>query len=449
MLTFKPDLCVKMQITNREMRYVTLNVSRKEIMPSVMLTCINTDKFKTGSLSINLLTRLSRETAPVTALVPKVLRRGTENYPDIGSISSALYELYGMRVTEAVYKLGEIQSVGLSASFIDEAYVPGGGGLLEKAVSMLGEMLLKPVTQDGLLLPEYVESEREKLLEAIRGRINEKRSYSILRMLELMCCYEDYAVPTYGFEAEAEEITAESLTERYHELLSASPIEIIYCGSTKPELVENALMSALSNLPRGEIDDDIGTDIRMNSVEEEKRVFTEEMDVAQGKLAVGFRLGDCMDEPDEAAVRVFNAIYGGCLTSKLFMNVRERLSLAYFASSAADMNKGIMYVSSGIEFDKYDAALNEIFAQLDAVKKGEVSDYELSSAKKTVATDLRMIEDSQLSLELYWLTQLLRGSDLSPSELADEVEEVTLDEVLEVANSVECDAVYFLRGEDV
>ena len=423
-----------------------MNSSTELIMQGVVLTCLQTEKFKTGCLSINLLTPLSRETASKNALIPMVLCRGTATLPDMAAISSRLDSLYGARLKPVVRKKGEIQVIGLYADFADDAFIPEKSSILEHISELMGEMLLMPKTRGGLFIKEYVESEREKLLELIRGRINDKRAYSMQRLFELMCAMEDYATDKLGSESEAESITANELTRHYHEILSVSPIEVFYCGSAEPKRVKAAVKAALASLPRSEEEADLGTDIRMNSLEEAPRYFEDEMQVTQGKLAIGFRLGECMDEPNSAAIRVFNAVFGGSVTSKLFMNVREKLSLCYFASSLIDLHKGILAVSSGIEFDKYDAALSEIFSQLEAVKKGEISDYELSAAKSFVASDYRTIEDSPGALEDFYLNQVLIGPECSPSELAALAEEITAQEVVKIAKGVECDAIYFLRG---
>ena len=208
------------------------------------------------------------------------------------------------------------------------------------------------------------------------------------------------------------------------------------------------IRSAMLLLPRGDIDLELGTDVRMNAVEAEPRVFTEEMDVTQGVLAMGYRLGSCMLDPDEAAIRVFNAVFGGCATSKLFTNVRERLSLCYYASSSADLLKGILTVSSGIDFDKYEPARNEIDAQLDAMRAGDITEAELSAAKKAVANSLRQIPDSPAALEDFYLRQVIRGTDASPDDMAALAEDVTAESVAEIARGVEADAVFFLKGED-
>lgn len=419
---------------------------RCELIPGVWLTALRSDKFKTGCLSINLLTQLNRETAALNAVLPFVLRRGTRYHPDMETIAAELDLLYGTGIEPIVRKIGEIQCIGFYASFPDEKYLPQGSDVFEKAANFACELLLAPSTRGGLLIPAYVESEKEKLLDLIRSRVNDKRSYAKLRLIEQMCCYEDYAVSRFGTEDVAEGIYYQKLTKYYHSLISTSPVEIFYCGSMDGTKVGGILSDALSGMTRGEINYDIGTDIRMNAVEDTVRSFTDEMAVTQGKLVLGFRLGECMEEPDIAAIYVFNAVYGSGVTSKLFMNVREKLSLCYYASSAVDTHKGVMLVSSGVDFDKADAAKAEILAQLDAVEKGEITDAELDAAKRSVASDLRACLDSQGELEGFYLANTLDGLEFSPDELAELVNEVERDDVIAIANSVVLDAEYFLQG---
>ena len=419
---------------------------RTELIPGVWLTALRSDKFKTGCLSINLLTQLKRETAAFNAVLPFVLRRGTRFHPDMQTIAAELDSLYGTGVEPIVRKIGEIQCIGFYASFPDRKYLPAGSEVFEKTANLSCEMLLAPNTRGGLFLPAYVESEKEKLLELIRSRVNEKRSYAHFRLLEQMCCYEDYAVSRFGTEDTAESIYYQKLTKYYHSLISASPVEIFYCGSMEASKVANILSDALSGMTRGEINYDIGTDIRMNAVEDKVRSFVDEMSVTQGKLVMGFRLGECMEEPDLAAIYVFNAVYGSGVTSKLFMNVREKLSLCYYASSLVDTHKGIMLVSSGVDFDKVEEAKSEILAQLEAVKSGDISDEELEAARRSVASDLLACLDSQGELEGFYLANTIDGLEFSPDELAALVCDVSREDVIKIASSVVLDAEYFLRG---
>ena len=425
-----------------------MEIMRTEIAPGVALNCLRSDKFKTACVSVSLLCQLQRETASINALVPYVLRRGTSRYGDMEALSKKLNELYGTAIEPVVRRIGEIQCVGFYGSFPESEFLPGGEDLLGEVAALMGELLLSPNTRGGLLLPAYVDSEKEKLIDTIRSRVNDKRSYATIRCMEEMCCFEDFAVGRLGTEADCESINYKKLSRRYKELLQQCPIEIIYCGRAPEKAVRRAFRDAFATLPRGEIDYDIGTDVRMNAVEDQPRFVEEEMDVTQGKLVMGFRLGEIMEEPDIAAIYVFNSVFGGSSSSKLFMNVRERLQLCYYASSGVNIPKGLLLVSSGIEFDKLDETKSEIFAQLEEMKKGNITQAELATAKAGVASDLRSAMDSQGALEGFYLSQILSGLDYGPLELAELVADVRLEDVVEIANSVECDLIYFMTGLD-
>ena len=424
-----------------------MELTRSEILPGVWLSHLRSDKFKTACLSLTLLTQLKRDTAAMNALIPYVLRRGTTRSPDMEAISARLETLYGTAIEPVVRRIGEIQCLGFYASIPEEDYLPGGKGVLQKATQLLGELLLSPATRGGLFLPRYVDSEREKMLETIRSRVNDKRGYALFRCIEEMCCYEDFAVSRLGGESECEAIHYTKLSKHYKNLLQSSPIEIFYCGRCEEKQLISYLRDALMTLPRGELDYEIGTDVRMNALEDRPRCVEETMAVGQGKLVMGFRLGESMEEPDVAALYVFNACFGGGTTSKLFANVREKLQLCYYAGSLVDTHKGILLVSSGIDFDKFEAVRDEVLAQLAAMAKGEITDEELESARKGVASELRAMQDSQGELEGFYLTQALDGLEYGPLELAELVEDVTREQVTRIAANVECDMIYFLKGD--
>ncbi len=426
-----------------------LTRSRRELLPGVFLTCLQTEKFKTGLLSLHLLTPLDRETAAQNALIPSVLRRGTVRYPDMGALGARLDELYGARLEPSVRKLGEIQAVGFVTDFVE---VPG-QDVLEDMAALLGEALLSPNTRGGLLLPRYVESEREKLLEDIRARVNDRAEYARQRLIELMCPGEAYAVDGLGDEDAAGDIGYVALTRHYKALLAASPIEIFYCGAADADRVAAAMKDALAMLPRGELNFDIGTDIRMNTVEDTARVFTEEMDVGQGKLVLGYRLGDAMEDPDMAALQVMNYILGdpagaSYVSSKLFLHVRERQSLCYYVDSELDLMKGLMIVASGIDPADHEKTMAEIGRQVQAVKDGDFTDGELRTARAGLSARMLSLTDDPARLEKFWLGQNVLGLDYGPEELAALALDVTREDVIRAAAGIECDGVYFLRGAE-
>ena len=226
---------------------------RYEMMPGVFLNYIHATKFKTGTLSVQLITPLDEATAAQGALLPAVLRRGTMRYRDMRALSTALDLLYGASVAYTVRKKGENQCLGFVASFIDEAFAPAGERLLEPMCDLLGELLLNPVTKGGRFLSEYVESEKVNLIDAIRGVINDKRDYADMRLLQEMCAEERYGTEKLGTEERVKKITNQTLYPFYRKLLATAHIELFYCGSADPDRVEGALRRAFAALPREEI----------------------------------------------------------------------------------------------------------------------------------------------------------------------------------------------------
>ena len=424
-----------------------MDYARSEIMSGVPLPHVRTDKFKSACLSVSLLTQLRRETASMNALLPQVLRRGTARYGDMEAISRRLDELYGAAIEPVVRRIGEIQSVGFFASIPEEDFLPKGAETLRGVCELMGQLLVAPNTRGGLLLPQYVDSERDKLLEAIRARLNDKIGWSVSRCVEEMCCGEDYAVDRLGDEESADAIRYQKLTKQYRALLQSSPIEIFYCGRADKKRVESLLRDALATLPRGEIDYDIGTDVRLNAIESEPRRYDEQINVAQTKLVIGWRLGEAMEDPDPAALRVFASLFGGSTASKLFVNVREKLSLCYFASAICDTHKGVLLAYAGTEGERAEEAKNEILAQLAAIAKGEITPEELTAAKADVKSSLRAALDSQGELEGFTLSAVVDGAEYSPEELGELVDDITAEQLAAIAKGCECDMIYTLSGD--
>jgi predicted Zn-dependent peptidase len=378
--------------------------------------------------------------------MPRVLRRGCAELPDMERITEALDELYGARVEPIVRKKGELHCLGLYSDFPDDRFVPGGESVLEKTVGLLGGILLSPDVHDSLLRPDYVESEKTNLVDDIRASINDKRGYSIDRLLEEMCAGEAYGVGKLGTEDEALAITPESLTALYRSLIAGSQVEVFYCGSAETQRIEAALHAALQGLQERADAAAPKTDVVLHPAKDAPRRFTETLDVSQGKLSVGFRLGKAMVNPDYPALMVFNALYGGSITSKLFLNVRERLSLCYYASSMIDKHKGIMIVASGVDFAKFETALDEILLQLENVKNGDISDWEMTSAKRAVITAIKSTMDRPSGLEELYFDSLISSVPYDPDELCSKVEAITQGQVTQAAKDIKPDLVYFLNS---
>lgn len=416
--------------------------NRREIMQDVFLTYLPAQHFKTSRLTLNLVTGLDRASASANALLPAVLRRGTVRCPDMESLSAALDTLYGANIDYTVRKKGERQCVGFAAGFIDDGFTPHGERLLEPVAQQLGELLLEPVTRDGCFLSEYVDSEKANLIDAIRALKNDKRDWADIRLMQEMCAGEPYSVLRLGDEETAGAITADALYRHGQELMASSRVELIYCGGAEERRVEDAVLSALAKLPRGS--QTPLPPVRRAAAPETPRCIIETMDVTQGKLAMGYR---CTSD-DYPAMVLANLIFGGTSNSKLFLNVREKHSLCYYASSSYARSKGILTVSSGVEVTDFERAEEEIGRQLHAVQQGDWEDWEQEGALQAIRTSLLSLTDSQGALENFYLGQIASGATETPEELASSLQQVTKERIVAAARTVTPDTVYFLRGKE-
>ena len=422
--------------------------SCKSLADGVELAVCRTEQFKTGLLSVTLAVPLAEQTATVNALAPEVLCRGSRRYPDMEQLSAATDRLYGAALGPSVRQRGESQCVSLLCSFIDDRYTLDGTALLEPAAELMGEVLLDPATQDGLFRQDYVESEGVNLADDIRARINDKRGWSIFRLTQEMCAGEAYALDKLGDAEQAAAMTPRRLWDGYQDLLRGARVIVCYGGSADPQRVEEAVERHFGPLLRGR-------EVRLPCQVVERpagpvRRVTDRLDVTQGKLAMGFRTGGVtMGTPLYPALLVCNALYGGTSHSKLFEHVREKMSLCYFASSMLDGVKGILAVSSGVEFSDFDRAEQAILDQLEAVRRGDFTREELDAALRSVVNSLVSRRDSQGQMEDDWVTRLLspRGG-LDGELLARAVEQVTGDDVAQVARLIQLDTVYRLTGKE-
>ena len=419
-----------------------MEITRTKLAEGVYLTFHPAQKFKTSLLSAQFVTPLRWETASACALLPAVLRRGTVSCPDMGALSARLDRLYGARIDCTVRKKGENQCVGFAASLIDDRYAPGGERLLEPVAALLGELLCDPVTERGRFVPAYFESEKANLIDAIRSILNDKREYADDRLLREMCAGEPYGIPRLGDDKSAERVQPQRLYSLYRRLIGSARLELFYSGSAARERVEQALQAAFAALPREDVQDVAPAAVHVPR----KAAYSvsEELDVTQGKLGMGFACGS----GDHTALLVGNTLFGGSSNSKLFLNVREKLSLCYYASSVYHRQKGIITVSSGIEFKNYQRAYDEICTQLRSVQEGCLEDWELEGARSTLLNAYASMGDSQGKLENFFLGQAATGNRETPEDLASAVREVTPERIFNAMKTVSLDTVYFLRGKE-
>lgn len=420
------------------------NSLRKTVAPGVRLTILPTDKFKTSVMSACLLLPLGGAHAAEQAALARVLRRGTAQYPDMQSLGGALDALYGARVEPSIRKRGETLAIGFISDVIDETYAVNGAGLTARAAEMLISFWKQPFLMGDVFSPDYVAGERENLADHIEALKNDTRVYAMRRLYELMCGDEAFGKSEYGTVEGARAISPQTVYNVYADALENACVELFYCGAMAPATVEEAFAQAWGTRPEGVFRAPSTRVIARPAAA--PRTVVEEMDVRQGKLSLGFRTGITGADQAYPALMLFNTAFGGSTSSKLFLNVRERLSLCYYASSSLEKHKGVLAVASGIENESYEAARQEILRQLTGIQQGGLSDDEVESARRTVLNALQAMQDGSAQLEDFWMGQSVAGLEWSPDDLAARIRAVTRDEVIAAASQVRLDTVYFLKG---
>ena len=415
---------------------------RTEILPGVYLTAVQSDKFKTGCFSLNLLRPMKKEEAAANALIPSVLLRGSETCPDIASISAKLDELYGASVGTLVRKKGEVQLVGFYCDYVQDEYVDE--PVFAPVMAFLAELLLHPRLENGAFPEAVVDSEKLNLENAMLSRINDKRTYAASQLIRTMCAGQPYGIPRIGDPDDLTEITAKSLYAHYRNLLATSRVELFYMGSLSPEAVAKVLQTVLADLPRAEAFVPVGTTPAPAARPLQEK--TERLDVTQGKLSLGFFTDITAKDPRYPALVLAATVFGGGATSKLFTNVREKMSLCYYASASFEKFKGVLSVSSGVEFSKLETAKTEILRQMEACKAGDITDDELESARGYLVSDLKIAMDSPGRLDDYYMGQILLEQDGTMQDLASAIARVTKQEAAEAIQALRLDTIYALEG---
>ncbi|MFS0863900.1 EF-P 5-aminopentanol modification-associated protein YfmF [Fredinandcohnia sp. 179-A 10B2 NHS] len=409
------------------------------------LHTIKTDKYKTNTIVFKMKAPLDEGYVTQRALLPYVLQSETKSYPSSTSLRTYLDELYGASLHVDLAKKGEYHIITFSLEIANELFLKDHTPLLDKAISLLGEMILSPNLENGGFKSTVVDKEKRSIKQRIQAVYDDKMRYSNLRLVEEMCKSEPYHLHVNGRIDDIEAITPNSLYEYYQKAISEDEIDLYIIGNIDPESVKQSVSDIFTFQERNKVQ---AEQTNGKKVTQENEVI-EKQDVKQGKLNIGFRTNTTYSDPDYDALQVFNGIFGGFSHSKLFINVREKESLAYYAASRVESHKGLLMVMSGIEFKNYQKAVTIIKDQMKAMVDGDFTDETLSQTKAVIKNQLLETIDTSRGIAevLYHNVVSTKGRKLE--EWITGIDEVTKEQVVEVGKKIELDTIYFLTGLEV
>ncbi|KNB73036.1 EF-P 5-aminopentanol modification-associated protein YfmF [Brevibacillus reuszeri] len=403
-----------------------------------------TAKFKTTTIVTMIEQALSEENVTKTALLAMVMKRATARFPETKRLRAHLDYLYGAIFDVDVMKKGERQILQIYMEVPNEKYLSKDATLLEAAIQFVGDMLTRPLVENGAFLEKYMNQEKETLRKRMESLIDDKMKYANQRVTEEMCKDEPFSLLVQGRVDDLPGITGEDLYSYYKEIMTNNPINMFVVGDVEQQNVSEIIRSQVP-LERSDV-----KGFQVN--QEQKQITTERevidrLDVGQAKLNIGCRTQITYKDDDYPALLLYNGILGGFPHSKLFVNVREKESLAYYAVSRLESHKGIMMIMSGIDVNKYQRAVEIIKQQLELMEKGTISDEELGLTRATLSNQFRELLDSARGMIDFTYNGVISGRKRQLDELLKAISSVTLDEIKQVADKVKIDTIYLLRDK--
>lgn len=418
------------------------NIKTINLGKGINLTLIPEEKFKTNLVSIYIQRLLDKDEVTKNALLPAIIKSGSERYPSAREMTAHQDDLYGVSIGADASKRGETQVITFKIISTDEKYLDE--KIFKSVVEFLDEVVNHPLVIDGGFKDEYVEIEKQSLRHRIESVINDKGRYAIERAREEMFKNERYGISDLGYLEDIDKITAKDLYKHYQQIMKNSPIDIVVEGNFDEEEIVNIISNGF-NFDREEIIEIPRAEF--NKKVEEVKVIEEDMDITQGKLVMGYRCNvDYKDEYRYYSLLVGSNVLGGGPHSKLFMNVREKESLCYYIYSSIEKYKTSMFISSGIESVNYDKTVKLIKEQLEYLKEGKISEEELLNSKSALISSLKTIKDSIGGASDFYFSQSMGQTNTSVERIIEIIEKITIEDIVGAVKDIELDTIYFLSN---
>lgn len=402
-----------------------------------------TKKFKTVQIVLKFRAPLDEETITKRALLPYVLRKGTKKYPTEKELQTALDQLYGAVFSIDGAKKGNDHILSVRLEIANEKYIPQASHLLTNGMKILNEIIFNPlVVEDGFDEKTFIR-EKKTLSNRIEAIIDDKMAYANLRLIDEMCADESYRLRVHGDEQQLKALDHFELYTYYKKMIELDQCDLYIVGDVQSDTVTDQIKNIFPSLPSSQ-HPKIKEKEELQKVEEKEII--DKQDIQQAKLHIGYRTHCTYKDEEYFALQVFNGLFGGFPNSKLFLNVREKHSLAYYAASRLESLKGLMIVVSGIDSQDYEQARSIIEDQLEAMKNGEFSADMLSETKEMITNQfLETLDNPQGMIEVNY-QQVLGSATWTLDMFIERIRKVTKQEVIDVAKKIEQDTVYLLTS---
>ena len=422
-------------------------MERKQLAPGVHLSYDPAQKLNRCRISIHFTFPARRETATAHALLPLVMERGYAGCPDMTGLTKKLARLYGADLAVDGRPMGASRNLCVSVTGIKDRFALAGETLSQAYTELVLGVAFHPCMADGAFDAEAVAIEKQMLRQSLEDELNDKRLYCMRQTAREFYGGSPMGIRQEGYLEEVDGLTGRDLAAAYEEMLSTASIELMVLGCTPAETarVEAAFMEELGNIRRRPA----GPMAFLAMPRQIPVHKVETFDMVQAKLCLAFTLGKPMDLNELAAFRLAMALYGGSVTSRLFLNVRERDHLCYYCASSFQSFTGSMVVSSGIEPGDAARAEDAILNELADLCTGPITSQEMEDCRRGLMDGLAGIEDSLGSIESWYAMEMIRGGAITtPQQARADLAAVTVDQVRSVLRRFSLSVSYLLTTKE-
>lgn len=416
-------------------------INRRKIADGVYFSSITDKRYKKNLISVAFSTQLSEDTATENVIVPVLLTKCNSKLPTYKAFNNKMSRLYASGIGGTAGRQYDLQTISFGAYYLDDIYALSGEKMTGIMTDILIDCLTSPVTENGVFSEKFVELEKKTVIDNIETAINDKRSYAIERAMKTICKGEPASVCSYGTVEKAKLITPDSAYKAYRRMLETMPCEIICTGCSDFDGVAEKFAAAFEKVGRHDIDN---TTIALSPVKTQTEEVTERLTVNQSKLVLGFK----SHSDDDAALVLLQKIFGGTTSSKLFRNVREKMSLCYYCSAARNDLKGIMLVNSGVENENIEKTKEAVIDQLEEIKNGNFTNEDINFAEMAIKNDFKSVADSAGNVSNWYFDCIRKNDIVTPEEKLGRYLGVSKERIIAAAKSMVLDSVYVLTGNE-
>lgn len=417
-----------------------------QLKKGVFLTVEPTEKFKTIRILIRFQTMLNATTISKRSLLASLLETNSKLYDTQTKMSEELANLYGASFNTYVSRKGNHHWLNFSMNLINGSYI-NDETLLQSVVDFLKEVIFRPNVVNGAFEEVTFTREKENLKQYIDSMKEDKQYYASTKLNELY--FDDaplQSMASFGTIEAIEKETAQSVATYYQSLLAKDIVDIIVIG----DVSEEEVIDMFDNLPFEDRADTKLPEIFFEAAPPKLiREKVEHEQIKQSKLNLGYYLPVDYGTKEYFPLLVFNGIFGGFSHSRLFMNIREKQSLAYYANSSFDTFRSLLTVQTGIDAKNREQVLHLIHQELESIRQGKIMDEELNQTKEMLKNSyLLSLDNSRVLMEQAFIHRILPRVFYTEKQWMELVEGVTKEDVRKIAQQIELAAVFFLEGTE-